>query len=80
MLQKLSKAPKVELGNKFLKAPQALKKSSNSEMMSVAIKMERELADHEKLHQGLEATIKLRLKEAVDKLLGNSPAAEVELI
>ena len=66
MLQKLSKAPKVELGNKFLKAPQALKKSSNSEMMSVAIKMERELADHEKLHQRVEAEIELKLKETID--------------
>ena len=67
MLQKLSKAPKVELGNKFLKAPQALKKSYNSDLMSATIKnLERELADHEKLHQRVEAEIKLKLKETID--------------
>ena len=66
MVQKLSKAPKVQPANEFLKAPQALKKSSNSDLMNVAIKMERELTDHEKLHQRVEAEIKLKLKETID--------------
>ena len=57
----------MEPANKFLKVPQALKKSYNSDLMSATIKnLERELADHEKLHQGVEAAIELKLKETVD--------------
>ncbi len=44
MLQELSKGPKMEPANHFLKAPKALKNSYNSDFMSVTVKMEQELA------------------------------------
>ncbi len=66
MLQKLSKAPKMEPANHFLNEPKAQKNSYNYEFMSVTVKMEQELAEHEKLHRGVEAAIELRLKEAID--------------
>ncbi len=68
----------MEPANRLLKAPQALKKSYNLEIIYTTIEnLDKELLDHAKLHQGLEAAIELRLKEAVEQLLGNSPAAEI---
>ena len=53
--------------NLLLKAPQAMKKSYNLELLTATIKnLDHELADHLKLHQRLEATIELKLKEAVE--------------
>jgi hypothetical protein len=47
MLQKLSKVPKMEPANPLLKAPQALKKSFNSEFMNTTIKnLNQELDAH----------------------------------
>jgi hypothetical protein len=34
--------------------------------MSAATKMEQELVDHEKIYQGVETAIELKLKEAID--------------
>ena len=55
----------MEPASPLIKVPKTTKLSS--ELMSVAIKnLDQELADHEKLHQRVEAEIKLKLKETID--------------
>jgi hypothetical protein len=72
------KASKTELKNHFFKAQQVNTKFNNEDWLSVRIKsLEQELADQSKLNQGVEAAVELRLKEAIDQLLGNKPVAEL---
>ena len=75
------KASKIELKNQFFKAQQVSSKFENSEMFALRIKnLEQKLADQVKLNQGVEVAVEMRLKEAIDKLLGNKLVEQIELV
>ena len=42
--------------------------------------LEQELADQAKLNQRVEAAVEIKLKEAIDQLLGSKPVAAIELL
>jgi hypothetical protein len=41
--------------------------------------LDKELADHEKINQVLETGIEIKLREAIDKILGNKPPPKIDL-
>ena len=62
------------LNNHFLKAQKVNTNSCNSELYTTSIKnLEQELADQVKICQRVEVDVELRLKQAIDQLLGNKP-------
>ena len=75
------KASKIELKNQFFKAQQVSSKFENSEMFALKIKnLEQKLADQVKLNQGVEVAVEMRLKQAIDQLVGNKPVEEIKML
>ena len=74
---------KIEPENYFLKSPKpvkAVKKSTIQEQITLKIQaLEKELAAQEKLNQVLETGIEIKLREAIDKILGNKPPPKIDL-
>lgn len=73
----------IEPENYFLKSQKpvkAVKKFTIQEYITLKIQaLDKELADHEKINQVLETGIEIKLREAIDKILGNKPPPKIDL-